>query len=62
MKTNRKTDATRNYAKNVLGVPYSSDKKNINGMDDIDRWAESIGHSERNHRRMTPRRRHVYSV
>ena len=58
----RKQLATRDYASRVLGVPTNSAMKNQNGMDDIDRWAEGIGRSERQHRQMTPRRKHVYSA
>ena len=44
---------------NLIGATPTSDKKNRNGMDDIDRWAAGIGQSERQLNSMRPKRRHI---
>ena len=42
-----------------LGTNHNNDKRNTNGMDEIDNWAANIGQSERNLNGYRPRRKHV---
>ena len=45
-----------------LGTNHNNDKRNTNGMDEIDLWAERIGGAERSKSAMTPQRRHISTL
>ncbi len=42
----------------VIGSAPNNEKKNTNGMDDIDNWAASIGKAERTSRSFRPKTPH----
>ena len=66
-----KEQKAQDFVRNVLGITDRSsqvgavpnnNKKDQNGLDDIDRWAMGVGRSERSINKMRPKRKHNYWV